>query len=813
MLNLNSNLNFKAKITSIILILMCLTNNVQSTACSATTGAAGCTDTHLCIQKVCVSCTSNAECLSNAGNGGYCNLINGECTACDTVSSKCAPIYCTVGSDCATSTNLCISGKCESCTSNSDCATQGGNKGYCNVQTGVCTPCTVPSQCDSGVCVLGTCTACSSGSQCASNLCIGGKCTFCTSNSLCLTDGSNGGYCNVGTGACTPCTAITKSLCTSNYCSSTGLCAWCTNNNECPLTNLCNGGVCSSCYLNSDCEGVLGATGNSFNCHNGKCVECYTNSQCPQSYCNTTTNVCVPNAACTVSTDCTDSNMPVCEQGQCTKCTSSSQCPVNNITGVNTICNVDGTCSSCVYDSDCDSGLFCSSGMCIGPTTFLPPSLNISNVQYVVMLEQFLSSTNLEQASKNIISFTVLNPGLVVNNLTYPFLTGILAITNLESFLALQYLQILISIIQLDPNAPSLDKDQNVQAIVSKIGEIKDQALQYQYMYYLLLSINNQDNTLLPYISSSYGIFAMSSPASSEAGVNIEQFTFSASPKGLYMITMVWFNKITDSFHTSTGKLDQASYQFDVKFDLTGLDNNTVVNIVYNSNTSITHPYNIELMYQNSTTELWSSKDCHITDISSDNVVTSNCLHSTTLAFFKVSTNNHFESQKVIVFWMSLAFVVVVSVFLLFNDDYSLKKTLGNVLVVICISTIVTTSLVCVLDTKWTDIAAIFYMPTIGIIIGYFVLFILADLIKVQPIVKNILIWTLLLSLPVIVAVLAKVSSVDPNKEMALIMGVNIFVVFLISYGIADKVKMSAVVFKIKSTKPKGDAPKILRIV
>ncbi len=135
----------------------------------------------------------------------------------------------------------------------------------------------------------------------------------------------------------------------------------CTSTAECPLNNLCIGGLCQPGEICSNTE-----------------------PDCPNGYeCNFLKEVCVPEATCTGDGDCTEAPMTHClvSDGVCVECTDAAHCgnvddyfcnDAYQCEGVGPdcsadddceavdpnkpYCGADGKCYACVDDGDCTGG-------------------------------------------------------------------------------------------------------------------------------------------------------------------------------------------------------------------------------------------------------------------------------------------------------------------------------------------------------------------------------------------------------------------------------------------------------------------------
>lgn len=158
---------------------------------------------------------------------GYCDAETGRCSPC-TAHAQCATALCDV-----------VTGYCKSCTSNEDCAP---STGLCDVATGKCVSCISDAECPTRLCVGGKCIVCAKDADCRTQPYLNcragpppftGICRSCgpPDDAGCLYDWR----CNAETGACECLPA--GSACTTSAACCSGLCAGgrCTIPIACPV--------------------------------------------------------------------------------------------------------------------------------------------------------------------------------------------------------------------------------------------------------------------------------------------------------------------------------------------------------------------------------------------------------------------------------------------------------------------------------------------------------------------------------------------------------------------------------------------------
>lgn len=232
-----------------------------------------------------MSCSDD---MSKVCYEGECLLMSGQ--SCD-ADEKCASGICANGvcceQECNTKCKACnIPGMAGTCNflpkgwPDGDCTENGcdGFSGMC-VMSGLAlgSPCDVPAQCNSNICVAGICRLdkgqpCSDPVQCASNYCVSNKCAETPENAaLCHTGAKGGTTCSADSGE--PCGDEVS--CKMGYACDSGICrakngTSCTSNYQC-VTNFCmmsDGGM-GSC---AGCTGIADACGVNVACGGmGKC--------------------------------------------------------------------------------------------------------------------------------------------------------------------------------------------------------------------------------------------------------------------------------------------------------------------------------------------------------------------------------------------------------------------------------------------------------------------------------------------------------------------------------------------------------------
>jgi hypothetical protein len=314
-----------------------------------TSCASGLCDTQ---SGACVQCLSDSDCQSPtpycADAGNYCVgcLSVDQCPSatpgCNSSSLSCGS--CALSSDCPASVPVCQFGSCElSCASGgADCSDHGL---VCESDSGVCSNCTVDSQCAGndagyhcgayGYCGCQTAADCPAPSLCDQRYCV----------LSCTVDG--GPDCSQESWVCD---------------AGTGLCGLCSNDLEC--TGNANGPHCSygfcRCLTGSDCDPTGACTAYGLcttSCTADGGPDC---SQSAEKFCDFDSGLCV---VCASDTQCTgNASGPRCISytGYC-GCIGPQDC------GSTAGCNSNlFTCGSCTMDSDCPTGApHCSSsGTC-----------------------------------------------------------------------------------------------------------------------------------------------------------------------------------------------------------------------------------------------------------------------------------------------------------------------------------------------------------------------------------------------------------------------------------------------------------------
>jgi N-acetylneuraminic acid mutarotase len=198
-------------------------------------------------------------------------------------------------------------------------AVHSGSDNTASLTVNVCT-----SNCAVGV-------ACTSDANCSSNAC-NASTNLCVSNQ-CADNRQDGNETDVdcGGGTCSACSLGLKCIvdtdCSSNACNaSTNLCVsnQCSDNRQDGAeTDIdCGGGTCSACSLNQ---------------------KCIVDSDCASNACDALSLTCVANQCTDHRQDGTETDVDCGGLNSCARCASGQACNIN---------------------SDCQPGLFCSSGVC-----------------------------------------------------------------------------------------------------------------------------------------------------------------------------------------------------------------------------------------------------------------------------------------------------------------------------------------------------------------------------------------------------------------------------------------------------------------
>ena len=323
----------------------------QCRACNPNTDA-GCqplSATPVCSQATfsCVGCGNDADCASNAGNGGECVAPN--CRVCDPANH-------------------------DGCRANELCCPGGGGVPQCVTTTGAaggrCTACdngscdpNVSNVCTNRGCGCGAGAACQGGQVCSP----AGQCVACFDDSQC----AGATVCNTSTHICEACRPGThegcgaQQLCCPNggggapICVNTGggpadSCAACGASCDQARSDTCSGRACV-CGAANQCGGAFKCKDNG---NPASCVECLANSDCPNN------GQCVMNScgACDPSDNrgCNPASAtPFCVsvgggQTACVACDDlvpATTCATNANNG--SLCIGDGRCVECNVNADC----------------------------------------------------------------------------------------------------------------------------------------------------------------------------------------------------------------------------------------------------------------------------------------------------------------------------------------------------------------------------------------------------------------------------------------------------------------------------
>ena len=322
--------------------------------CNAATNTCGAANTE--------ACTNNTQCASNSCKSGHCVVTgaNGcwadaDCGAsahCNQAAMACeadlgpgagipndgahdgtcasAADVC-AGGLCNAVTNTCASANADSCSNDSQCAS---------------------NSCKSGHCVLGGPTGCWADADC-------GQASHCNQSAMTCeadlapgapipNDGAHDGTCASAASVCAGglCNPVTNTCGTAPS-------AGCTADAQC-TTNACVSGHCvaatAGCWLDSDCMGMGFCDRSTFACvadlpagspipddglHDGTCGAFNASAVCLSGECNVATNTCATGAS--------------------TGCGSAAECTTNTCTSGHCVPASNG----CWLDGDCAAGTFC----------------------------------------------------------------------------------------------------------------------------------------------------------------------------------------------------------------------------------------------------------------------------------------------------------------------------------------------------------------------------------------------------------------------------------------------------------------------
>jgi hypothetical protein len=324
----------------------------------------------------------DADSCAGTSCGGFCTTLSSDPSNCGSCGTACS------------SGTACTNGSC--------------GTGACNSNCGTGSPCTVGSQCASGVCSAGTCQAptCTDGVKNGNETgidCGGGfPCPACSNGQGCIVNGDcQSGSCVGGVcqGACPRGQILCGGVCTNiqtdaNNCGACG--AVCSQNNG---TESCSGGACTVTSCNQgfgNCDGnpangcetnVLTDRGNCGKCGNvcptpPNAVPACTSGACGIAACNPGFADCDGNPAngCEVNIQ-TDPNncggcgkacglpnaVPACTAGTCmiAACKPGfADCDGNPANGCEVNTQTDNNnCGAC--GNVCSAGTNCHSGSCI----------------------------------------------------------------------------------------------------------------------------------------------------------------------------------------------------------------------------------------------------------------------------------------------------------------------------------------------------------------------------------------------------------------------------------------------------------------
>ena len=256
--------------------------------------------------------------------------------------------------------------------------------------------CNAPTDCTSGVCIMGFCLmascsdgvqngdeaapdcggscmgcaggmSCTAGTDCLSGVCESGTCT----EAVCLdgilngdeTDVDCGGSCEgcAGGGACIVDDDCASTICDAGACTMSSCSDSVRNQDESDVD--CGGTVCSPCLdgrrcvTGDDC-GSLVCTGGS--CIAATCMDATQNQDETDVDCGgETCGACADGEMCTVGSDCTSG---VCTGGACQAPTCMDG--VQNGTETDTDCGGPGACPRCADYRVCTDGTDCTAGTC-----------------------------------------------------------------------------------------------------------------------------------------------------------------------------------------------------------------------------------------------------------------------------------------------------------------------------------------------------------------------------------------------------------------------------------------------------------------
>ena len=236
-------------------------------------------------------------------------------------------------------------------------------------------PCTT-NTCSNGFCLYPKIISCISNDGCCPSGCTSSNDNDCKSSGGGGGGGSSGGGGNICTDTCVSLGYICG---TQTICGSSVTCG------NCSTGQICVGGACKECTVNSQCDDSNVCTTDT--CSNGICSHstisgcCTSSSQCSDSNICTTdlcsSNVCshsIINNCCTSSSQCDDSNACTTDLCSSNVCSNTPFACISNDGCCPAGCNIgnDNDCKTCTSNSQCDDGNVCTLNVCSGNVCTYP---------------------------------------------------------------------------------------------------------------------------------------------------------------------------------------------------------------------------------------------------------------------------------------------------------------------------------------------------------------------------------------------------------------------------------------------------------
>ncbi len=350
----------------------------------------------------CFNFDENDLCFPDCRDDSNCSTHD-----CDNEGSCVGPA-CGTNASCANPTPLCIDDACVACARDDQCSAASGGVAC---SSGSCVECTMDAHCPGQFCVGGICIDCATDTHCngqhcdigvagdprdnacfpclmdahctdpSAPYCVDHACVPCSSNpSMCMGETPVCGAAGDATGRCVECESSATHCSAGEPICDANACRMCTGSPECQVRDssspICvtDGanplvGQCVECLdAATDCSGAAPI------CEAGACRGCTDHPECVAR--DAAFPSCVPypgdplEGRCICSADSCPAATPICEGfTSCRACTDSAECATRD--SANPICITDagdprvGECVGCFLDTDCPTGNWCSSSMCV----------------------------------------------------------------------------------------------------------------------------------------------------------------------------------------------------------------------------------------------------------------------------------------------------------------------------------------------------------------------------------------------------------------------------------------------------------------